>query len=709
MFCASVEHEGVFVTLEVPVLEHHEEDGLCVVEIPRFSDRETRRDYAAAVAYVFCVSQGFPEIGLQLSETKIQRIGLEDARHALNGAIGVFFSVLHLSAEAIALRADSLDGLSFPFHSLRSGQKKLMQETYAAMRDRRNLFAHAPTGIGKTFSVLYPALKALKKGHLSKIFYLTPRQSLQPQIAEAFLRLQGKTPFLHSVTLTAKEKICPHGKRCEHTDCPDGELRRENLLSALQELFSVPGHLEPDTIRQVAQNYRLCPFELSLCASMYCDLILCDYNYVFDPAASLKRFAHTKEPYAILCDEAHNLVDRIRESFSAKLSPDTVAPLYTRAFSGCAALNEALKRLEKTFQARRAAASETPDPISFTPPQELAECAEELLAALLPLMSERSALRELAERIRISRTVYYEVSAFLDAFSELDSHYAVCSYPDGGAKILLVDPGDRVRSITRDFGMCVFFSATLSPKEYYIGMLGGSEEEFLDLPSPFDPEHFKVLSASISTYYEQREQTVPLAAQLILRATRPKVGNYMVFFPSFAYLDRVVEAYRRLAPLDLILCQTPQMSERARAEYLAAFSLKRRERLLGFAVLGGLFSEGVDLAGEKLLGELIFGVGMPPPSEEAEAVKRRFDDREENGTALGYIYPGFNRVLQSAGRVIRTPTDRGFLVLCDGRYETPAYRELLPQDWQKPALVASPEELERQIRAFWEAGDAELS
>lgn len=701
VFSETLDAAGIAVTLCAALPPIADEDGLPVLEIPPCRDLDARRDYAAACAFVFCSSQGLGTVGLRLSEERVQTLNLADARRTTEAALVSLFETLSLTADTIRQRAKALAALRFPFSSLREGQKTLMRDSYAAMRDGKSLFALAPTGIGKTLSVLYPALKALEKGHLSKVFYLTPHGSLQPQIAESLLFLQGETPFLHSITLFAKARLCAHKLRCAHERCEKREASRSACRAALGRLFAHAGHITPDAVKAAAEECGVCPFELALDASYYCEVILCDYNYIFDPHASLKRYRGAHDRYALLVDEAHNLVLRVRESFSAYLAPQTLAPLEAAPMQkfenigACAALlMEALLCLRKTE-------GEAFDPISFSPPDAVAEAAQALCDALFPLAFQKVSDLYSAQMIDTAREAFFALKDYLNAHADFDAHYAVCLFGDGGVKLSLVDPSQKVREIVESAGMAIFFSATLSPPSYYLGMLGGSEDDFLDLPSPFDSAHLKIITAPISTLYNDRERTAHAAAQLIRAATLPRVGNYMVFFPSFEYLDRVVKLYRELCPRDLILCQKRQMNERERAQYLAAFQVPRRQRLLGFAVMGGLFSEGVDLVGDRLLGELIFGVGMPPPCVEAEAVRRRFDDRDEDGHALGYTLPGFNRVLQSAGRVIRTEEDRGFLVLCDERYETPAYETLFPAFWEKPVSAADPQAVEALVTAFW--------
>ncbi len=695
--------DGIHVTLSSPIPEVEDVEGLATLLIPKIPDKNARRDWAGAVAFVFCSSQGIDTVGLRLSDEHVQTITLEDARRATLSAFRSLCHILHITPDSIQERCRRLDELRFPHRQLRQGQKTLMQEGYAAIRDGRNLFALAPTGIGKTLSVLYPAVKALAKGHIAKIFYLTPRGSLQPQVADAVHLLQQKDPFLHTITLSAKARICECEQRCAHSMCENKFMRRENEERALRRLFETYGHITPTQVQEVAREEGLCPFELSLSASLYADVIVCDYNYIFDPHAALKRYQCKEERYALLCDEAHNLVTRVRESFSAELSERLIAPIFTPLFEPFSEVQAAADTLRRRLRENRPSEGTAYDPISFSVPDESAIAANELADALCPITQKKSSKEFSKQLITTARDIYFALSAYLDAHADFDEHYALCTAQDGTLKILLVDPSQKVKSITRDAGMCIFFSATLSPKDYYLGMLGGAEEDFLDLPSPFDPQNLKILSCPISTFYHDRERTASFAAAIIAAAVRARVGNYMVFFPSFDYLNKVVEAYRRLRPQDLILCQTPQMSEDERSHYLSAFSVKRDRRLLGFAVMGGLFSEGVDLVGDQLLGEVIFGVGMPPPSPESEAVRRRFDERDEDGAALGYTYPGFNRVLQSAGRVIRTETDRGFLILCDERYLSEGFADLFPTFWQEPEPVDDPMTIQAIISAFWDS------
>ncbi len=605
-----------------------------------------------------------------------------------------------------AARDQSIQTLEFPYPRYRPGQREMAVDVYKAIRDQSRLYLQAPTGLGKTIASLFPAVKALGQGLAEKIFYLTAKTPGRAVAEKALDDLRAAGLTLRSVTLTAKEKVCfCPPVNCDPEVCPFARGYFDKVKIALREMDAHQAFSRP-VIEELARKYEICPFEFSLDLSLWVDCIICDYNYVFDPRVYLHRFFDFDEtPYIFLVDEAHNLPDRAREMYSAELEKQTVqelqralkAPLPALA-KKLEAVNKALREIRKTCQAEEKSAL-----VEY-------ELPESLLKAVRTFSQQAEdwlALNQPAEFRPALLDFYFACLNYQRTAEDFDSFYVSYFERIGQsnlrAKLFCLDPAPLLASRLERGRATVFFSATLLPMDYFMKLLtGAANHPWRVFPSPFPQENACLLLHNrISTKYEQRADSYTAVAEVIVSTCQAHAGNYLVYFPSYAYLNAVLELLRERLPDDQLLAQDRAMDEAAREAFLERFSAANQETLVGLAVMGGIFGEGIDLVGERLIGVVIVGAGVPQIGLERDLIKDYFDAQNGSGFAYAYQYPGFNRVLQATGRVIRTETDRGVIVLIDERFTHARYRQLFPSHWRNGRVVASIADITMELDAFW--------
>lgn len=598
------------------------------------------------------------------------------------------------------LRNESIDALAFPFEAYRAGQRKLAGAVYRTIEEGASLFARAPTGIGKTISTTFPAIKAIGTGLLQRFYYLTARTTTRAAAEAALLHMQSKGLHVHAVTLTAKEKICFQDVvRCEKEHCPFADGYYDRINEAVLDVLTNETVMTRPIIEQYARKHQVCPFEFSLDVGYAADIVICDYNYIFDPRISLKRqYAEQKKKTALLVDEAHNLVDRARDMFSAELTKAPFLALQRELKGVHAEGYAASKAINDYFIALRKRCDESAMIDKRLPDSLVALAAEFVQAAEAALAAGAGADEGRAGSLLLD--TYFAAQQFVRTAKQFDERFTVYTEllkNDVRLKLFCLDPSELLRQSGKGYRSHIYFSATLSPVSYYMDMLGAKEEDYtLSIPSPFSKEQLKVLVQPISTRYQDREASRVPIARLLQRITAERTGNYFVFFPSYAYMNTVYEAYMEemevaaSAPegsgIDVQL-QRPDMTEEERDQFLASFREGNERSLIGFAVMGGLFSEGVDLIGDRLIGVFIIGVGLPQLGVERNMLKDYFYEQGKNGYDYAYVIPGMNKVLQAGGRLIRSESDRGTLVLIDDRYLQPGYRRLLPEEWQDAGML----------------------
>jgi len=610
----------------------------------------------------------------------------------------------------------------FPYTELREGQEIMIRECYGALSAGQRLFAEAPTGTGKTISALYGAVRALGKGHVDKIFYLTAKSSTSREAYTAASKLYEAGARLRTVVITAKERACACSARaagctphCRGDECELARGYHDRAEHALFALLNKRSGFTEAAIRETALQYRVCPYELSLDLSELCDVVICDYNYAFDPQVFLRRYFAPDAPparYAFLIDEAHNLPDRVRDMHSALLHRSALERLYARVGPADSALNAPLEAAILAMRALRRLCRDT-----LTKDEGGAEhgfyLAHEIPPSLLKQLTQlRHKLGEWAKKNRY-HPLFGEVDALLadlrrfllisEFFDEGFLFYMELDGNDTVFKCYCLDPS-RVAdtALCRAFG-AVMFSATLTPTDYFCDLLGGrSDAARISLPSPFDPDRTCVAVAGyLSTRYEDRDKSVKRYAAVIAATVSPRHGNYIAYFPSYDVLQKVWRAFHDRYPDVDTVVQKSGMTSKDKEQFLGHFKNDVGHLRVGFCVLGGLFSEGVDLPGSRLIGCIVFGTGLPGLSNERNIIRDYYALRSDNGYDYAYTFPGMNNVLQAAGRVIRRDDDRGVIVLVDDRYTAEPYTSLLPAHWPAPQYAESASSLAEIMKNFW--------
>ncbi|MDQ0872420.1 DNA excision repair protein ERCC-2 [Paenibacillus sp. V4I3] len=597
-------------------------------------------------------------------------------------------------------RNQSIKELSFPFPNYREGQRKLAGAVYKTINEGRKLFAKAPTGIGKTMSTLFPSVKAIGEGLLQRIFYLTARTTTRTAAEEAYSLLQARGLQLQVVTITAKEKVCfKEEVRCskEHCEFADGYYDRIN--EAVLDLLKQETIMTRSVIESYVRKHRVCPFEFSLDVAYAADAVICDYNYIFDPRVNLKRlFEEQKRQTSLLVDEAHNLVDRAREMYSSVLNKSDFLTLQ-REFKGVRAeLHDAAKAINQYFIAMRKQIGDRQMQVEPELPELLIGLLDVFIAAAEKELAGAGATTPTPPTAPLLLEAYFGAQNFVRIAKLYDERYVTfmaCDRNEVSVKLFCLDPSHLLRQMGKGYRSHVFFSATLSPLSYFMDTLGAGEDDYsVTVPSPFSKEKLDVFVQPLSTRYQDRERSrEPIARSLYERMAK-RSGNYLVFFPSYAYMSSVYEAFTDLVGEQevlhseqperklRVLVQQTKMSEEERENFLAEFQAGTDKTLIGFAVMGGIFSEGIDLVGDRLTGVAVVGVGLPQLGPERNLIKTYMDSTGKNGYEYAYVFPGMNKVQQAGGRLIRSETDRGVLLLIDDRYLQPLYQRLLPEEWR---------------------------
>ena len=597
-------------------------------------------------------------------------------------------------------RDESIRKMEFPFSAYRLGQRKLAVSVYKTIKEKKNLFTKAPTGIGKTMSTLFPAIKTMGEGSAKKIFYLTAKTITREAPLKSMELLRDRGLKSKVMVITAKSKICLNEEvKCNPRDCEFAKGHFDRVNDAIMDIFLNEDLIDREKIRQYSLKYRVCPFEFSLDLSLWMDVIICDYNYVFDPQVYLKRFFEDLAyNYVFLVDEAHNLVDRSREMFSASLDREKLLDIRD-SFKG--KYSTIYRRIEKIDRLFENLIYENKIIDKYKSNEELEEFyfpLKSLLTSLEPWLVEEKSHEDYEKVIE----VYFDIVKYLKISEFFDENYRMkIEIEDGNMlmELFCVNPSSLLRESLKRGASSIFFSATLTPMEYYKNILGGGDSDYhMRLLSPFPRDNMSLLIRSdISTRYRHRENTYIDVVNSIKTFIGAKKGNYFIFFPSYAYMEKI---YQMMEYDGInILLQEGDMKEKEREEFLDMFD--RENNLVAFGVLGGMFSEGIDLVGDKLIGAVIVGVGLPGISFERDLIKEYFNKASGKGFDYAYTYPGINKVLQASGRVIRTEKDRGTILLIDDRFTSPKYKILFPEEWKENEIIGSDRELEIKLEEFW--------
>lgn len=584
----------------------------------------------------------------------------------------------------ISARDDSIKKLEFPFAHYRKGQREMAAAVYRSIRDENILFVQAPTGIGKTVSAVFPAVKAMGEGKTSKVFYLTGKTTTQKIAEETLQIMRDKGLKFISVTITAKDKICFMDERnCTPKHCKYAKGHYDRVNVALMDMLKNETYIDRDKIRAYAEKHMVCPFEYSLDLALWADCIICDYNYLFDPNASLKRFfADSKTDFVFLIDEAHNLADRGREMFSAELQKKDFLVLKRlmkgvskELYDSCNNINKYFIDLRKKLGDSNNYSDDEEEKDLYHLLMSFTSKAEKFLSMRIDQNPEQNLL-----------DAYFNVLNFLKISELYDDHYTTYIEKHGSnvkVKLFCLDPSLLLSQVLKKGKMGVFFSATLLPKDYFLEILGGDEEsKFLCLSSPFDVNNRCLLVAdNVQTRYSKRESSYEQIAEYINCTLMQKSGNYIVYFPSYKYMNEVYNRFAEKFPDYSINIQSPGMTESEKTEFIDFFEPNPIGHNIGFCVLGGVYSEGIDLTDDRLIGVIVVGVGLPQICFERDIIREYYDKKNGKGFQYSYMYPGMNKVMQAAGRLIRSETDRGVILLLDERFSRRDYQRLFPKEW----------------------------
>lgn len=589
----------------------------------------------------------------------------------------------------------------FPY-PYREGQRELVTSVYRTILRKKKLFIQAPTGVGKTMATIFPAVKAVGEGLGDKIFYLTAK-TITRTVAEQAFQILKKNGLQYKVaTLTAKEKICFCEKaECNPDACPYAKGHFDRVNDAVYEMITTMEEMSRENIETQAKKHKVCPFEMGLDVSLWVDAIICDYNYVFDPNAHLKRFFSEgkKGEYLFLIDEAHNLVERGREMYSAVLYKEEFLQMkkavryesvkLTRQLAGC---NQMLLEMKRGCQ-------------TYKEYNSISHFALKLLNVMNGLQ------KFLEEKEQVDEEVlefYFHVRNFLNIYEEVDENYVIYTELEEGGdfklKLFCVNPAVKLQNFLSQGNSTVFFSATLLPIRYYKRLLSVETDDYaVYAHSPFkEANRLLVLGQDVSTKYTRRGyEMYERFAIYIKNVMQAKPGNYLVFFPSYRFMEEVRETFERYRTEEMCcMIQEQNMNEQDREAFLQEFEAEREGSLAGFCVMGGIFSEGIDLTKERLIGAMIVGTGLPQVCNEREILKQYFDRHGENGFDYAYLYPGMNKVLQAAGRVIRTEEDKGVIALLDDRFAGRRYLEIFPREWRK-LTYCNVKTIGEKVEQFW--------
>ncbi|RDW14952.1 helicase C-terminal domain-containing protein [Oceanobacillus chungangensis] len=633
--------------------------------------------------YIYAGDNDLSEVTIQLTYVQVKTLEQKHFHRVMNyeemesfvyNVIEEYAQFLKVKIKHKIRRNKTSKTLAFPFETYRVGQRKLAGSVFKSLVDKKTLFASASTGIGKTISTIFPAVKAIGEGKLEKMFYLTAKTITRTAAEEAFRLLIDHGLHIHVLTITAKDKICFQEETiCTSLDCPFADGFYDRINGAVIDILEQEKMIDRMIIEQYARKHRVCPFEFSIELAYAVDAVICDYNYIFDPRVSLKRLMEDqKKKTAILVDEAHNLVDRAREMYSAEIHKSVFLQV-NREYKGrplaaaAKAINDHLLQVKKSEDYLRK------------------DLDTELVALFETFIIEAEAELMKSEHELLLDT-YFAANNFVKIAQTYNNQfvtYVEVQKSEVRMKLFCLDPSEQILKTGKGFKARIFFSATLSPAGYYKDLLGGQPDDYVvSIPSPFARENTEVIIQPLSTRYRDREKTMEPMVHFFKKVIDKKPGNFLIFYPSYQYMRNAYEQFTGHYPNVSTIIQDAGMSGAEREEFLAEFDSERTTRLVGFAVLGGIFSEGVDLKGDRLQGVIVVGVGMPQIGFERDIIKNYFQSVGKNGFDYAYVYSGMNKVLQAGGRLIRTDSDTGVIALIDDRFLQRKYQALLPYEWQ---------------------------
>ena len=734
--CRTVSRGGLFYEIHATADGIARASGKTTVCVNRlFGDYTSKLDadrtaetvaFAALLAYMVAESEMLGTIAFRITFFHNSRdksvIEKSFSRRELAEAVGRLLD-LHrpfaaLEAERLCVRIPNCKTLTFPYPEMRPQQRDFIVETLRAIGSGKKALIEAPTGTGKTAAALYPALRALGAGMIDKIFYFTSKNTTALAALDAARKMSDKTG-IRAVHITAKERICPVKLRdpmkCTPEVCPRAKGHFGRVPDALADLVGAARIYDADTIADIAGKHSVCPYELSLDLSEACDLIICDCNYLIDEAAYFRRYFEpgaSDARYVFLFDEAHNLLDRAKACYGGELRRSEIRRFLDETRTAPKnAVCDTLTDLDFYIDSMRELCADNLEEDAggtvhgFTTVHSFDKQLYDLLVAFDRAASKyiRSPLcGSLPDSLHMLADKAKKYITAMELFDRAFVGTVTVHGEEVITKVICIDPSELLAKKTARGRATVFFSATLTPLDYYATLYGAPDAAKLKLDCPYDPANLCVcIMDKLSVRYQYRSQSAASVADAIMQTVSRRDGNYMVYFPSYAYMTEVQTLFKYKYPHIRTVVQAKEMSEYARRGFLDAFRAGARTALVGFSVLGGIYSEGIDLVGDRLIGSVIVGVGLVQPSDENEILREYYDDKYEAGREYAYIYPGFNRVLQAAGRVIRTETDRGVIVFIDERYAEPTYKALMPAQYRTAKFVGDTQSLTAVLDRFW--------
>lgn len=668
---------------------------------------------AKCYAYIYALQHDLKRIGVQMTYVNLdteemkyfsEEYTFEALKEWFDDLIASYRKWSDFQYAWKKLRQESIQKLQFPF-AYRKGQKELATGVYRTIQRKKNLFIQAPTGVGKTITTVFPAVKAVGEGLGDRIFYLTAKTVTGTVAWETFdqLRRQGYQAKL--IQITAKEKMCLCAEmECNPVHCPYARGHYDRVNDAVFGLLQKEDFFTREVLLEQAREYQVCPFEMSLDVASWVDDIICDYNYVFDPNVYLKRFfaEGIRGDYIFLIDEAHNLVERSREMYSATLRKEDLL-----------AVRKIMKRyqpkLDKDFnKCNRILLDYKRECENYKVYQDIGSFIFTLmnLASGLDEFLQRST--EFPERKEVSE-FYFAVRNFLNMYERVDEHYVIYGEhtSEGGflLKLYCVDPSLNLQECIDKGNAAIFFSATFLPIRYYKSLLSTKQDNYaVYAETAFtEDQSLLLLGRDVSSRYTRRNQDeYRRIAEYIRKTGQAQKGNYMIFFPSYKMMQEVYEVFEGINCGEMETCmQVSGMKEEEREAFLGQFVAEHERSFLAFCVMGGIFGEGIDLKNEQLIGAVVVGTGLPQISNEREILMHYYDERSGEGFDYAYRYSGMNKVLQAAGRVIRTVDDSGVILLLDDRFTRREYESLFPKEWERRACCTV-ESVSGYLDAFWE-------
>lgn len=671
---------------------------------------------AKCYAYMFMKEQNLATIGVRMTyirqgknDEKLidnYRFSAEEIETYIKELLSRYIDFYEIIVRHEKERNASIESLPFPFKSYRKGQKQLAKYSYSIAKNGGRLFVEAPTGIGKTVSTIYPFIKTLEDNKDCKIFYLTAKNSGKEAAYSTIKILKSSGLVLKNIVISAKDKICfSKGKGCNPEECPFAKGYYHKIQNIIRESLLAHSDFDYETITKIAMDNEVCPFELELDLSLYCDAIICDYNYMFDPLVYMKRyFDADSSAHLALIDEAHNLIDRSQEMYSARifskkfdLARKSVKKLEHKK------VNSAIRRMTKTFSTIKK---------EFESGETLIDYFDD--ATFKALNAFSLAVQDLSKNDNKSMTpelldFYLDVNKFLKISEFFSEKYIAYVRVSSGKKkdvtlnLYCLDASKFLKRRLDAIKGSVLFSATLSPSEYYISLLGGDAQKdpYLLLETPFKKEQLLFLVApKVSTKYTKREQSYEEIASYIAEFVSHKKGNYMIYAPSYEYQERLLPLLEQKCDYKIIV-QRKDMTDQEKESFVAQFVKDPQETTIGFAIIGGSFAEGIDLVEDRLIGATIIGVGLPRINFESDQIAGYFNSISLSGKDYAYTYPGMNKVMQAVGRVIRSEKDSGAVLLIDERYAQSHYRDLFRHEWNDYRVVLNAEEIGEELKSFF--------